>query len=288
MAKLLYLHYLCGFAFCSEFIFKEEKVYRTYMSLLHHTALTVESISFVNLLGNLTDEQLTHELQEVCQSTKAHHCGEIISIFKGKYYDWRKLETTRAALPVLSFTYEDYHIAIKEDGARTSFLPQTSDVQKHDATDILNIVSGFWPVDNKYSHHRDKDMHGGARVPTDSPYSTWFPTTLAINMPYIFFTNEANFRMFSALRNPIPTRLVSHSISDFMVRGTYKHTWTHPEHVPYPELGMIWNEKINLLYVASMMRPHVEYFAWVDAGISLFRNTTPPAEQWSADLGKSG
>ena len=53
---------------------------------------------------------------------------------------------------------------------------------------------------------------------------------------------------------------------------------THPVHCPSIELNLIWNEKIFLIQKAIELNPFkTEYFMWMDAGMSSFRNRMPPS-----------
>ena len=49
-------------------------------------------------------------------------------------------------------------------------------------------------------------------------------------------------------------------------------------HCPSVELNLIWNEKIFLIQRALELNIfESDYFIWIDAGISIFRDITPPS-----------
>ena len=148
---------------------------------------------------------------------------------------------------------------------------RTNDIKKEfqSGGKILTIVSGWWNV-TKSKQNIDK-------------YYEWFDTSLRINMPYVFFTDAENFNAFARYRKDICTVLVPRTITDFITYKTYKVEWIDPLHVPSRELGMIWLEKINLLMEAAKIVDS-EYFAWIDAGLPMFRQRNPPSEEWYADI----
>jgi hypothetical protein len=125
----------------------------------------------------------------------------------------------------------------------------------------LTIVSGFWKVINKHNNKFDE----------------WFSKTLKINCPYVFFGNEESINIVKQHRQSLPTHYICCDISDFY---TYKYIdciETHGIHCPSKELNLIWNEKLFLLKKSVKLNIFkTEYFAWVDSGICVFRDTHPP------------
>lgn len=126
----------------------------------------------------------------------------------------------------------------------------------------LTVVSGFWNVKSKHN---------------ESLFKSWFWTTLKINCPYIIFGDKEGINLVYPFRFNLPTQVRELSIENFY---TYKFKDTiavHEKHVPSKELNMIWNEKLFLMQKASQENPfESEWFLWVDAGISLYRNKLPP------------
>jgi len=105
-------------------------------------------------------------------------------------------------------------------------------------------------------------------------------------MPYVFFTDPDNFNTFSHYRKDICTVLVPKTMTEFITYESYKEEWIDPLHVPSRELGMIWLEKINLLMEAAKIVDS-EYFAWIDAGLPMFREKKPPIEEWYEEIIKA-
>lgn len=127
----------------------------------------------------------------------------------------------------------------------------------------LTCVSGYWRIKNKHNNNFEK----------------WFNTTLKINCPYVFFSDKETIEIIKIYRGNLPTYYIECNITDF---NTYKFKdkmVTHPIHCPSIELNLIWNEKIFLIQKAIEINPfQTEYFMWMDAGISSFRNKMPPSQ----------
>lgn len=129
-------------------------------------------------------------------------------------------------------------------------------------TSILTIVSGYWIIKNK---------HGNKFI------DQWFKNTLRINCPYVFFGDKETIQIVKTFRNQLPTHYVELPIKDFKTSKYWDTIGTHPIHCPSKELNMIWNEKIYLIQKASQINPfNSNFFAWVDAGISIYRDKSPP------------
>jgi len=123
-------------------------------------------------------------------------------------------------------------------------------------------VSCFFRVKNKH----------------DTKYNEWFKNSLAINCPYVFFTDEENMNFIKECRGDLPTFYVVCNLKDFHMYQFKDKMITHEHHCPSVELNMIWNEKIFFIKRALMLDPFKsEWFAWVDAGICLYRDSKPPS-----------
>jgi hypothetical protein len=125
----------------------------------------------------------------------------------------------------------------------------------------FTCVSGFWNVNNK---------HG-------NKFNDWFKNTLAINCPYVFFTSNENIETIKKFRKDYPTYFIEKNINDFKTYNLNMKNKIHNTHVPSKELGLIWLEKMNLVLEASIINPYQsEWFCWIDSGICIYRNTSPP------------
>ena len=128
----------------------------------------------------------------------------------------------------------------------------------------FTAVSGYWIINNKHNNNE---------------FRKWLHNTLQINCPYVFFGNDESLNIIKSIResiNNFPSVYINLNIEDFY---TYKYKdfiKTHQQHCPSIELNMIWNEKIFLIQKASKLNPfNTESFAWIDAGISTYRNKKP-------------
>lgn len=133
----------------------------------------------------------------------------------------------------------------------------------------LTCVSAYFSIKSKQNHDIYKD---------------WFKNTLAINCPYVFFTNDVDF--IKGFRKDLPTFYIECKIDDFY---TYKYKdkiLTHEIHCPSVELNMIWNEKIFMIKKAKDINPfNSSWFYWIDAGICVYRNSPPPIRPFP-EMGK--
>ena len=131
----------------------------------------------------------------------------------------------------------------------------------------VSIVSGFWHISSKHSVGK---------------YHSWFKKTLRINAPTVFFYDEEAVKQaVQSHRQGLPTTFIQRPISKFHVFTLYNRNWTHKNNVPSPELGMIWLEKVSLINSAVKVNPYgSQWFAWVDAGICIYRNSPPPTTAW--------
>jgi hypothetical protein len=130
--------------------------------------------------------------------------------------------------------------------------------------DNITIVSGYWPVHNKYTHET---------------YCKWFENTLKINQRMYFFCDSSIKETILPYRENLETIFVEHPINKFHSTNFYSRFWNHPNHIPSTGLGKIWHEKINLMKLAQDMDGEnaTDFYVWYDAGASLFRNEPPPS-----------
>jgi hypothetical protein len=129
-------------------------------------------------------------------------------------------------------------------------------------------VTGYWRISSKHSL-RD--------------YRRWFRHTLRLNAPYVVYHDSADVEaLFSQLRSGLPTTFVLRPVSQFETWPRYNASWTHTVHVPSPQLGAIWIEKVALLAqtAADPRFRSLDWFAWVDAGIAFYRDHDPPSTVW--------
>lgn len=131
------------------------------------------------------------------------------------------------------------------------------------------IVSGYWSVKGKHSNEK---------------FDSWFKNTLRINCPYIFFGNKESIETAKRIRFDLPTEYVLLELDDFYTNKYKNHIAEHKIHVPSPEVCLIWLEKIFLLQKAKEMNTfNSDYFMWVDAGICVLRNQSPPSEKFTCE-----
>ena len=129
----------------------------------------------------------------------------------------------------------------------------------------LTCVSCYYRVKNKHSNDYDK----------------WFRNTLAINVPYVFFSDASGIEYIKKFRGDLPTVYILQSIEEFY-GYQYRHIIkTHPVHCPSVELKMIWNEKMIFLEKAANQNPFKsEFFQWIDAGVCTYRVKKPPSSNY--------
>ena len=125
----------------------------------------------------------------------------------------------------------------------------------------LTCVSGYWKIKNKHGNN----------------FNNWFNRTLKINCPYVFFTDKETVPFIQKYRGDLPTHYIICEITDFVTYRFKDKIKTHPVHCPSIELNLIWNEKIFMLRKAAKLNPYdSDFFCWVDAGVCLYRNQSPP------------
>lgn len=140
--------------------------------------------------------------------------------------------------------------------------------ESFETIDSVTVVSGYWNVSNKY---------------TDSDYKKWFSNTLKINERYVMFLDNKDKELINEFRKNYNTTYIHYPLSDFYTNKYYSNHWINSEHVPSVELGKIWNEKIHLIKLAKDRDIEndsaTEYYVWIDAGISIYRNNPPPSKK---------
>jgi hypothetical protein len=126
----------------------------------------------------------------------------------------------------------------------------------------MTCVSGYWKIKNK---HDDKFNH-------------WFENTLKIRCPYIFFGDKESIEFVKKYRDELPTYYIELNIEDFVTYKYKDRMITNKSHCPSIELNLIWNEKIFMIKRSITINPFSsDFFMWVDAGLSIYRNITPPS-----------
>jgi len=128
---------------------------------------------------------------------------------------------------------------------------------------LVTIVSGYWNVKGKYNFDK---------------YKSWMSNTIRINCPYVFFGNTESINIVKEIRADLPTHYINIEIEDFYTYK-FKNTVSYMEpHVPSTNVNLIWNEKVNLVEKAKDIDPfNSDFFMWVDAGIYIYRETSPPS-----------
>lgn len=125
----------------------------------------------------------------------------------------------------------------------------------------LTCVSCFFPVKAKHPS-----------------YYNWFANTLAVNCPYVFFTNRETVDIIKLFRKELPTYYILYELEDLYMYRYKDRLLANPDHCPSVEVSIIWNEKIILMEKASTINPfNSEWFKWMDAGMSIYRLKKPPS-----------
>jgi hypothetical protein len=136
----------------------------------------------------------------------------------------------------------------------------------------LTCVTGYWNIKNK---------HG-------NKFEDWFENTLAVNNPYIIFSDKEGIESMKKYRDDLPTHYIEMDIDEFYMQKYKDKIAVHSTHCPSVELNMVWNEKIFLLQKAYKTNPfNSEFFHWIDAGICTYRQCKPPSCEFSKDKIKS-
>ena len=130
--------------------------------------------------------------------------------------------------------------------------------------DNITIVSGYWPVSNKY---------------TPETYCKWFANTMQINQRMYFFCDPSTNEIILPHRKNLETIFVDYPMKSFHSNIYCNRSWCESSHIESLELSLIWHEKINLIKLAKDMDGEnaTEYYIWYDAGAFIFRNQPPPS-----------
>jgi len=100
---------------------------------------------------------------------------------------------------------------------------------------------------------------------------------MKINCPYIIFTTEDLIPILQSYRIGLPTHFISYPITDFITYHLRYLVQTHPIHCPSVDLNLIWNERIHMIRKAVNLDIfQSDWYMWVDAGINVFRDISPP------------
>ncbi len=126
----------------------------------------------------------------------------------------------------------------------------------------LTIVSCYYDIPNKHSSNM---------------FFKWFENTMQINCPYVIFTTQDLVPIIQRYRKGLSTYFIIYNIYEFYTYRYKDQITTHPKHCPSVLLNLIWNEKINMIHRAATLNVfNSDWFAWIDAGISTFRDKAPP------------
>ena len=129
------------------------------------------------------------------------------------------------------------------------------------------VVSGYWEVTSKHSPQE---------------YGAWFKNTLRVNAGMVFFyEDEAVRRSVADIRRGLHTVFIQLALRDLAAVQLYNPAWVHARHIPTPQLGVIWLEKVLLVQRAARANPfNSSWFAWMDAGCAAYRERPPGDEPW--------
>lgn len=134
---------------------------------------------------------------------------------------------------------------------------------------MLSVVTGFWKVGNKYGDN----------------YFYWLRNSLKINAPYIFFGTEETIKYTKEVRKDLPTHYIEMDITELEAYKYKDYIVTDHVHCPSKELAVIWLSKLFLIRKAVDINPfNTELFAWIDAGIYMYRNLHPPLKTFDANI----
>lgn len=170
----------------------------------------------------------------------------------------------------------DEDILLEEISEMIKTIQSTTDQINHKMSLLENLyddvdvsytfVSGFWNIKNKYSENCSK-------------YVEWFPNTLSLNEPYVFYIDKNDQYMIECFRINLPTIFVDYPIHQFYSNHYYCDHWVEPTHIPSAELGKIWHEKIHMIKLAKDIHAKdKDFYIWVDAGVCSLREN-PPAKK---------
>jgi hypothetical protein len=130
--------------------------------------------------------------------------------------------------------------------------------------DNITIVSGYWPVSNKY---------------TPETYYKWFANTMQINQRMYFFCDPSIKDTIIPYRKGLETIFVDHPLNNFFSINYYRKFVSDPFNKLSKERSKILHEKIDLMKVAKDMDGEnaTDFYIWYDAGAFIYRNQPPPS-----------
>ncbi len=166
------------------------------------------------------------------------------------------------------------------------------DMTKNLAGDIAVVVSGYWPIAvTKYSPSNNNDTNHAINEElllqtSKEKYFRWFQHSLKITMPYIFFAPSSLLPELVAIREHLPTLFVSFEAFEGFQRNirNYPDDWIHTNHVPSASVAKVWLQKMNLVYLALQLYRDRDYYIWIDAGITSYRDNDPPPYEFSKEI----
>jgi len=134
----------------------------------------------------------------------------------------------------------------------------------------VTVVSAYWAVKSKH---------------LVSSYGDWFQNTLRVQCPYVFFhDSDKIIKMVSGIRQPsamYPTHFIRRNLTDAALKFNYRAEWTHQKHVRSSDLAVVWLDKVYMMSDVADMNPyHSEWFAWIDAGVAMYREQKMPSTVW--------
>jgi hypothetical protein len=248
----------------------------------YEPATALESYTFRSRINEQRDKStLDADIQATCNYYAIVNCDSITELIHNRYDAFvAKLiedETNgiswRDRCPTIGTIDLGYNEHMKSGRSLTPPSVHQSGSRPATASEVTTVVSGYWRAKNKYTE-ADSDVY---------PHEAWMPNTLSLHMPYLFFTDASHVDLIRTSRGDLPTKIALRNMSEFKTHSTYSPEWTHPEHVPTPQLATIWLEKINLLYLASQIT-NTTFYAWVDAGLGTYRTQKLPREEWSLEV----
>ncbi len=162
---------------------------------------------------------------------------------------------------------------------------------RYQAGDLAVIISGYWysPITRSFNHTKEyphDHWEDIAYNPEKNPYLKWMDNSLAINMPYMIFADIDMIPILIQKRMPYPSLYIPYQLENFYMKDDELLTseaFTEHE-VPSRNNSQIWLEKMHLIYLGSQIEPNSDYYVWMDAALSSYRNVTPPSWEWSTDM----
>lgn len=253
----------------------------------------LESFPFRSKINDKTDKSnLDKDILATCEEYAVVNCEDIAQVIHDRYDKFlsklvdderNDIEPQRncAKIKTVDYGYSQHRRSgksltvtkapltfITADGT----LSPPEPIAPKTASEVTTIVSGYWRVKNKYTE-----------ADGVYPHEEWMQNSLSLHMPYLFFTDPDRADLVRRCRGSLPTMIALRNMSEFKAYGNYDPSWVHELHVPTPELATIWLEKINLLYLATLITKST-FYAWVDAGLGTFRTIKMPQEEWSLEV----